>query len=162
MSIVTHTQNGATLVTALVLMVALTMVALAGIQSSSVQLQISNNDEETIHAYEYAQSVVDAVIEDTDNFAVGTTNGYTICMSAETGCNATPITLSETMFSSVNLQAKVTLVKVGPAPRMTNASDLENTTAAYFDVKGRYDETGNQGGKANVVQGLVKVISAGQ
>ena len=157
-----NTQHGTALITALVLLVALTMVSLAGIQSTSVQLQISGNDEETINAYEYAQSVVDAVIENQSNFSVGATNGYTICMSAETGCNDTPITLSETMFSSVNLQAKVTLVKVGPAPRMTNASDLENTTAAYFDVKGRYDETGNQGGKANVVQGLVKVISAGQ
>lgn len=155
-------QNGTALVTALVLLVALTMVSLAGIQSSSVQLQISGNDEETVLAYEYAQSVVDAVIENPAYFAVGAANGHTICLTAETGCNDTPITFSETMFSGVNLQAKVTLVKVGPAPRMYNASDLENTTAAYFDVKGRYDETGNRGGKANIVQGMVKVISAGQ
>ena len=155
-------QGGTALITALVLMVALTMVALAGIQSSSVQLQISGNDEETVHAYEYAQSVVDAVLEDNDNFPVGSSDGYTICMSSEAGCNATSITLSESMFSGVNLQAKVTLVKVGSAPRMVNASDLENTTAAYFDIKGRYDETGNRGGKANVVQGLVKVIATGQ
>jgi hypothetical protein len=155
-------QHGTALVTALVLLVALTMVSLAGIQSSSVQLQISGNDEETIQAYEYAQSVVDAVIETPSYFGVGVANGYTICMTDETGCNDTPISLSEDMFTGKTLQAKVTLVKVGPAPRMYNANDLENTTAAYFDVKGRYDETGNNGGKANIVQGMVKVISAGQ
>ena len=155
-------QKGTALISALVLLVALTMISLAGIQSSSVQLQISGNDEETVVAYEYAQSVVDAVIENSSYFPVGAANGHTLCMTAETGCNDTPISFTETMFAGKTLQAKVTLVKVGPAPRMYNASDLENTTAAYFDVKGSYDETTNNGGKAEVVQGLVKVISAGQ
>lgn len=158
----TLNQKGTALVTALVLLVALTMVSLAGIQSSSVQLQISGNDEETVQAYEYAQSVVDATIENPAYFSVGAANGHTICLAAEADCDDTPISFTETMFTGKNLQAKVTLVKVGPAPRMYNASDLENTTAAYFDVKGRYDETSNQGGKANIVQGMVKVISAGQ
>jgi len=158
-------QNGTALVSALVLLVALTMVSIAGIQSSNVQLQISGNDEETVQAYEYAQSVVDAVIEQPSYFPVGSAAGYTLCMTAETGCNDTPISFTEPMFSGVNLQAKVTLVKVGTAPRMYNANDLESTTAAYFEVKGHYDETANtvkRGGRSDVVQGLVKVISAGQ
>jgi Tfp pilus assembly protein PilX len=155
-------QKGAALITALVLLVALTLVALSGIQTSSVQLQISGNDEATVEAYEFAQSVVDAVIENSTNFVVGANIGYTTCMVAGPGCNATSINLTETMFSGVNLQAKVELLKIGQSPRLVNGNSMSQTNGAYFSIEGQYDETANNRGKSDVVQGYVMIIPTGQ
>jgi Tfp pilus assembly protein PilX len=155
-------QKGVALVTALVLLVALTLVALSGIQSTSVQLQISGNDEATVEAYEYAQSVVDAVIENSTNFVVGADIGYTTCLNAGPGCNATSINLTETMFSGVNLQAKVELLKIGQSPRLVNGNSMSQTNGAYFSIEGQYDETANNRGKSGVVQGYVMIIPTGQ
>jgi len=155
-------SSGTALITALVLLVALTLVALSGIQSTSVQLQISGNDEATVEAYEYAQSVVDAVIETSTNFVVGANNGYTNCLNAGAGCDASSINLTEAMFAGVGIQAKVELLKIGQSPRLVNGNSLTQTNGAYFSITGEYDETANNRGKSEVVQGYVMIIPTGQ
>jgi len=155
-------QSGTALITALVLLVALTLVALSGIQSTSVQLQISGNDEATVEAYEYAQSIVDAVIETSTNFVVGANNGYTTCLNAAPGCDTDTINLTEAMFAGIGIQAKVQLLKIGQSPRLVNGNSLSQTNGAYFSISGEYDETANNRGKSSVVQGYVMIIPTGQ
>lgn len=157
-------NQGAALVTSLVLLMALTMLSLSAIQSTSVQLQISGNDEATIEADQYAQSVIDAVIETSTNFVVGTSNGYTVCAANESGCNATTIALTDPMFTNVGVtsttgvQAKVVLIKTSTAPRLGNtASSAAAFSGAYFSIHGRYNETANNRGQSNVVQGFVMI-----
>lgn len=154
------TNKGTALITSLVLLMALTMVSLSAVQSTSVQLQISGNDEATVEAYQYAQSVVDAVIEQPSNFVVGTGAGFTLCAVAESGCDQVSIPLTSTMFSSVTgLQAKVEHLKTSAAPRMgANASSATAFDGAYFTIAGRYNETANNRGLSNVVQGFVMLI----
>lgn len=158
-------QSGTALITALVLLVALTMVALSSMQATSVQVQISGNDEASVEAYEYAQSVIDAVVETSTNFVVGADAGYTNCMVAETGCDATTLNLTQSMFSGKNLQAKVELLKIGQSPRLVNGNSMSQTNGAYFSISGKYDMTapadGNRG-KAEIVQGYVMIIPTGQ
>jgi len=154
-------NKGTALITALVLLVALTMIALSGVRSTSVQLLISGNDETTVEAYEFAQSVVDAVIENSTNFAMGTSPGFTSCLNNAAGCNNEAIDFTEAMFAGVNIQAKVVFLKSGPAPRKQNASSLAQTNGAYFDITGQYDETTNNRGKADIVQGFVLTIPNG-
>lgn len=152
-------NSGTALVTALVLLVALTIVSLSGMQATSMQIQISGNDEAAVEAYQYAQSVVDAVIEDNGNFVVGASDGYTLCASSEAGCDSVSITLGNSMFSGLGLQAKVELLKLSGAPRLSsNASSAAAFDGAYFKISGRYDETSNNRGKANVVQGYLMII----
>jgi len=156
-------QKGAALVTSLVMLMALTMISLAAMQTTAVQIQISGNDEATIEADQYAQSVVDAVIETSTNFVIGTTNGYTVCAAAETGCSAVNVKLNDPMFSSIinattGVQAKVELLKTGTAPRMAKyASSAANFSGAYFKITGRYNEIATNQGKSDVVQGFVMV-----
>jgi len=164
---ITATHNkGAALITSLVLMVALTMISLAAIQTTAMQVQISGNDEAIFEADQYAQSVVDAVIETSTNFVIGTTNGYTVCAASETGCDKVSLTLNDPMFSSVNgginattgVQAKVELLKTGTAPRMAKyASSAANFAGAYFKITGIYNELAKNRGKSNVAQGFVMV-----
>jgi len=160
-------NKGAALVTSLILMLALTMVALSAIQTSAVQVQISGNDEDTLTANQYAQSVVDAVIETPVNFIVGASDGYTVCAATATGCDKVAVTLpTNSMFTKVNggvndttgVQAKVKLLKTGTAPRLgANASSAAAFSGAYFTITGSYNETSNNGGKSSVVQGFVMV-----
>lgn len=157
-------DKGAALVTSLILLLALTMVALSAIQTSAVQVQISGNDESTLEANQYAQSVVDAVIETPVNFVVGASTGYTVCAASATGCDQTNITLGDTMFTKVGVsdttgvQAKVKLLKTGTAPRMgSKASSATAFSGAYFTVTGSYNEVANNGGKSSVVQGFVMI-----
>jgi len=163
-----HSQKnkGAALVTSLVLLLALTMVSLSAIQTSSVQVQISGNDAATLEADQYAQSVVDAVIEDPTNFVVGASSGFTVCAATASDCNQVSIPLKDTMFTSLQggvndttgVQAKVKLVKTGTAPRLgAKASSATAFSGAYFAINGSYNETSNDGGRSRVVQGFVMI-----
>lgn len=160
-------SKGAALVTSLILLMALTMVSLAAIQTTAVQVQISSNDQLTIEADQYAQSVIDNVIENSANFPVSNTSNYTICAVTGSGCNATGVTLSDPMFSTsavgINptdgVQAKVQYLKTGTTPRMaaSAASSANSFKSAYFSITGSYDKTGTggNGGKSTIVQGFI-------
>lgn len=155
-------NQGTALVTALVLLMALTIISVAGMHTTTGQLLISGNDEATVSANEIAQSVIDQVIETPSAFIVGSNNGYTVCTSGETGCNDTSITLSSSMFSGANVGARVELLKVGAAPRLVNGNSASVTNGAYFKVSGKYDNTSNDGGKSSIVQGYIMLLPTGQ
>jgi len=163
-----HSQKnkGAALVTSLVLLLALTMVSLSAIQTSAIQVQISGNDASTLEADQYAQSVVDAVVETPTNFVVGASSGYTVCAATASGCDQVAIKLTDSMFTSLpggvndttGVQAKVKLLKTSTAPRLgAKASSATAFQGAYFAITGSYDERSNDGGKSNVVQGFVMI-----
>ncbi len=164
-----HSQKhkGAALVTSLVLLLALTMISLSAIQTSAIQVQISGNDGSTLEANQYAQSVIDAVIETPTNFVVGASNGYTVCAATASGCDQVSIPLKDySMFTSIKggisdttgVQAKVKLVKTGTAPRLgAKASSATAFSGAYFAINGSYNETSNDGGRSSVVQGFVMI-----
>lgn len=158
-------NHGAALVTSLILLMALTLVSLSAVQSTAVQVQISGNDQDTVTADQYAQSVVDAVIEHSTNFVVGASPGYTVCAITDNNCNQYVNSLTDPMFNSggvsVNpnngVQARVTLVKTGTAPRLaTRASSAAQFEGAYFKITGSYNEP--KKAKADVVQGFVLVV----
>ena len=156
-----HT-SGTALVTALVLLVALTIVSLSGMQATTMQLQISGNDEAVVEATQVAQSIVDAVIENPDNFNVATIENYTVCATAGVGCDSESITLSDPMFATTGLQAKVQFLKETTPPRMQRASSAQYTKAAYYKITGGFDQTSNDRGRANVVQGYFTLHSGAQ
>lgn len=151
-------QRGATLVTSLVMLVALTIISVAAMSSTTSQLQIATNDEQMITAYEQAQSVVDAVMEQNGPFVILGDSGYTTCNTNVTGCDNYAITLSEPIFSSTNTQAKVELVNANyQMPRVAESSS-KYFQSTLFSVTGTYDETSSDQGKAEVVQGYVVLV----
>lgn len=154
----TTKQHGTALITSLVLLMALTMVSLAAMQSTTVQLQISGNDETTVDAFERAQSAVDALIDDGSYFVVGASTGYTVCTSGGTGCNANTIVMPGSMFASY-AEARVEYLQSSEtAPRMSNGSSGLRFGSATFSITGSYDATSGSGGRAEVVQGYTILI----
>ena len=156
-------NKGTALVTGLVLLLALTVIALSGIQMSSIQLLISSNDESAVASQEFAQSIIDEIIETPSNFKVGASNGYTRCTSND-DCDDETLTLTSTMFTSSNadITGSIELLRVSATPRMAQGNSASITQGAYFSISGSYDNTDNYGGKANVVQGYVMVLPTGQ
>lgn len=162
-------NHGAALVTSLILLMALTMVSLSAVQSTAVQVQISSNDQDTLNADQYAQSVVDAVIEHSTNFVVGASPGYTVCAASDTGCNQVINPLTATMFTptdnmqvspSDGVQARITLEKTGTAPRLASKpSSATQFYGAYFTITGSYNRTQENSGKATVVQGFIMLVN---
>lgn len=149
-------NKGAALITSLVMLMALTVISIAAMSSSTVQLQVAGNDESTLDAFERAQSVVDAVMDQNGPFILQGSSGYTTCYNIS-GCNnTTAITLSNSIFSGSGVQAKVTLISSSTANlRTTNASSASGTTSILYSVTGYYDDTGAGQGKAEVTQGYV-------
>jgi len=158
-----HKQmSGTALVTALVLLVALTIVSLSGMQATSVQLQISGNDEATVEAYQIAQSAVDAVLEDTPgNLAVGNEN-IKVCAVPGPDCDQVALTLNGTMFGSEGIQAKVELLNSNVKLRTgKGGNSVKQFKYAAFKISGQYDATSNNRGRATVVQGFYRLIKDG-
>lgn len=168
-------NKGAALITSLVLLMALTMVALSAVQTTAVQVLISNNDENTLDARQYAQSVVDTVIQNnSSNFIIGAKTGYTVCVvqDAANSCDKTGMTLTGNMFSKIGasatdgVQARIKFLKNGTAPRLNvnQASSASSFRGAYVSVTGSYDvppgssAPGKPDGKASVVQGYVMIL----
>lgn len=161
-------SNGAALVTALVLMVSLTMFALASMRGSTTQLTLSGNDEASVEAAERAQSIVDAVVDETSNFVVAGDEGYSVCTSNVSGCDKNTISLSGAPFSSSESDAvKARVVRLAPEsvslPRGVAETSGDKFDSALFSIRGEFDESGLNRGKATVVQGyLMLVPKAGQ
>ncbi len=155
-----HSNNkGAALVTSLVLLAALTIVSIAAMSSTTSQLQVVGNDEAMMDAHERAQSVVDAVMEQNGPFVIQGNAGYTVCNANVSGCNLNTITLTDSIFtSSTSIQAKVELANTNyTMPRVAESSS-KYFQSTLFEVSGAYDETSNNQGKAEIVQGYVVLV----
>lgn len=147
-------QDGAALITALVFLVALTVLTLASLGTSLLQLRMSGNEESTMKARQSAQAVTDNVVDNAStNFTVTGTVGYTNCTSNISGCNATGVSLTGTTFDSA-YSAKITRVTEEAPVRGYSASLYRGAT---FAVEAKYDKASLGQGKAVTTLGYVRV-----
>jgi type IV pilus assembly protein PilX len=80
-------QQGAALLTALIMLIAVTLLSLASLGTSMMELRMSGNEESSMQAFQSAQAAVDALIDQDEktpltafkNFAVTGSLGYTQC-----------------------------------------------------------------------------------
>lgn len=107
-------QQGAALLTALIMLIAVTLLSLASLGTSMMELRMSGNEESSMLAFQSAQAAVDAVIDQDEkspstaikNFAVVGALGYTKCSpntpvgtpGYPASCQATDITLPTVMI----------------------------------------------------------------
>ena len=155
-------QRGTTLIVGLMILVSVTLLAIMGIQSGIVQLQLSNVEQVNVESFERAQSVVDAVIEDSSNFIVGSDTGDTNCTADHPdGCDEESVTLTGTVFES-HVAAKVERLKPdrAPMPRGTETS-IDKFDAVLFGITGSYDNASSGQGRAEVAQGVLMLIPKG-
>ena len=63
-------QQGVVLVVALVLLVAITLLSLAGISTTTLELQMATNQQERVNAFQQAEAGIDGVVSNLNNFPV--------------------------------------------------------------------------------------------
>ncbi|MBI3575496.1 MAG: hypothetical protein HY083_07585 [Gammaproteobacteria bacterium] len=137
-------QHGAALITALVLLVALTVLTLASLGTSLLQLRMSGNEESTMKARQATQAVIDNVIDNAStNFTVTGDIGYT----------TTGVALTGTTFDSAS-SAKITRITKETS---VTGYDTSLYRGASFAVEAKYDKSSLGQGKAVTTQGYMRV-----
>jgi len=153
------TQRGASLFTALIMLLALSIVSLGSLTTSLMELRMANNAEAGMAAFQTAQAGIDAAVADEANsYVVKGTVGDTLCYGI-TGCNTT----MASMPAPAN-KDKVRITRVtdrGCPPRSSMGSSCDKQSAATFVTQSEYDGTLIGQGRADLVLGYIRLLPAG-
>lgn len=139
-------QQGVALLTALAFLAIITVIAVVAMQSSNTQMRMANSQEETAASRQVAQSCIDNVINNPDNFIVTGTPG-----TESTGVTVTA--LSEFVNTSLTL----TELDLMDAPRGIGSS-ADKFQASLFDVACAYDNSAAGRGKETLYQGFLLMV----
>lgn len=174
-----ETQGGAALFVALMFLIIITMLSLAAMRSSVLELRMASNQELKNTAFHRAQALVDATIGDTGNMPTLGDIDVTNCMASDpaassaTVCKSTGVVLDDAYLSddtfvdyfdgntdNGEIYARVT--RLAPlekaAPRSIGTSAAVYSVATY-EVDGNYDLSEIGLGKAHIREGLMLLIS---
>lgn len=164
-------QRGAALVIALVFLIAITLLGLTSIRSSTMELRMAMNEETRITALEQAQAMIDLVKSDEDNLPVqtgvagSTVNCYVVdnyTPPSNIPCTHATKTVNldtETGQLDGNVYTLVTRLTpaTSPAPRGLGMSG-DKFDVALFGVVGGYDRSDEGLGASEIEQGLIKPL----
>ena len=167
-------QDGVVLVVALVLLLAITLLSLAGMSTTTLELMMATNQQARVNAFQQAETGIDAVTSNLDNFRVTGPVGASRCTAefhnqryydatGEIDCDAFDLALPAG-FDLTRSRAVVERLPplLQPAPRFMEAS-FENLKVATFKIDSRYDAREVRGGRAEHAQGmLVTVLTTGE
>lgn len=163
-------QRGAALATALLILIVLTLLGLAAMRSSRLELKLSQNAESRVNARQSAQAIADGITQIDANLAIGSGPGFLACYRPASGiaqpdslpfsCAAPslPAPADEALraYSYARVQRE--------APEFLTTATLRgagNSGRSYdyarFTVTGGYDHGREGFGAAEVEQGVLKL-----
>lgn len=169
------------------MLIAVTLLSLASLGTSMMELRMSGNEESSMQAFQSAQAAVDAVIDQDEktpatapkNFAVVGPLGYTKCSpnipigtpGYPTGCQDTSIALppvlvdGKPVFDTDPTKGRGNIVAIerisdsGCPPRSTKlATSCSKQSAAVFRVDSVASKAHLGQGRGGVSQGYLKLI----
>lgn len=163
-------QRGAALATALLIMIVLTLLGLAAMRGSRLELKLSQNAESRVNARQSAQAIADGVTQVEASLAISNGAGYRACYlpgrdepqpdSVPFAC-ATP---SLGVPDDDSLRPYTYALAQREAPEFLSTATLRgagNSGRSYdyarFTVIGGYDHSSEGFGAAEVVQGVLKL-----
>lgn len=151
-----HRSRGAALITALVLLIVVTLLTVTAMRFSTLELRMAGNEQQRLAAFESAQAAIDSVIADTDNFPIIGAAGFTNCTANLTSCSRNDITLSGAPFDSTTHFVTVARLPPDtiPIPRGVETSS-DKFSAAAFSVNSFFDGSGIGTGSVRIVQGYL-------
>lgn len=164
-------QRGAALFTALMFLVVLTLISLAAMRSSTLEMRMATNDEARLSAFQRTQAVVDATIGETDNIKVVGAVGRRTCTGSSASdspdglaCDAYGINLADDDYDDDVADGiiKVAVTRLSPAeapaPRSLGTSAAVYSVAT-FKVDSLYDATADGLGRGRIVEGVMVLVS---
>lgn len=162
-------QRGVVLVVALVLLVAITLLSLAGISTTTLELMMATNQQERVNAFQQAEAGIDAIVSNLDNFPVTGPVGAERCTtdfdSTSKYYNATDVDCgSYNLVVPIGFSldySRVAVERIPPrlqaAPRWIETS-AEKLKVATFKVDSRHDARDTGGGRAEHNQGVIVTV----
>lgn len=170
-------QAGAALFTALLFLIIITMLSLAAMRSSMLELRMASNQELKNAAFQRAQAVVDATIGDSANMPSLADVNATNCMGSDpaaadvTVCDSTTVALDEGYLSTnlayfdgdlANGEVYSRVTRLAPlekpAPRSIGTSAATFSVATY-QIDAVYDLSDIGQGRSRIREGLMLLIS---
>lgn len=172
-SILIDRQRGTALFTSLIILAAVTILALGSLGTSMLQLQMANNEESTMQAFQLSQAAIDEVVDNREsNFIIVGALGDTVCTSNSSNSNCvTDRTISFSTNTIVNssgsttatmpwqnlIEIKRTSDEICPPRSKNSSSSCDKIKAANFDI---YSASRIYGSQAELHQGFVKLLPA--
>lgn len=160
-------ERGVVLVVALVLLVAVTLLSVAGISSTTLELRMATNQQARSTAFQEAESGIAAVKDDEDNFRVTGSVGSVRCTngfhdgryySADLSCSSTDLVVPDTFHLTLKRAAVTRLPPLlQSAPRFIETS-AEKLKVATYKIDSRYDARDQRGGRAEHNQGRIITV----
>lgn len=169
---VRSTQQGAALFTALMFLIIITMLSLAAMRSSVIELRMASNQELKNTAFHRAQAIVDATIANSANMPTLGAVGATNCLpDVTTACTTKTVDFADNFldgevayFDNDLENGEVTAIVTRLAPLQAPAPRTIGTSAsiysvATFEISGDYDLREIGQGKSEINEGVMVLIS---
>ena len=155
-------QEGAVLIVSLIILVVITVLGVAGVNSGVMEMRMSANEEVRTLALQTAQAAVDEVAEETSSFVVIGLPGDVVKCSANLSCADTTLSLSgpaSTVHDEIQIKRIFPEYGNPNATRRTgNEASIEKFQSSYFQIEAEHDSTENAGGRAKLVQGYMVLV----
>lgn len=166
-----RSQRGAALFTALMFLIVLTLISLAAMRSSTIELRMATNDEARMTAFQRTQAVIDATIADTNNVQVLGDVGRRVCTGTSASdtpdnesCDVYEIDLADDTYDTDVDEGRIKVAVTRLSPAEAPAPRAIGTSAAVysvanFQVDALYDGTEDGLGRGRIVEGVMVLIS---
>ena len=162
-------QAGVALITALILLVIITVLALSAMRTGTQELRMALNAEHKTAAVQKAQALSDAVVANPLSTPVVGLMGRRVCLgdlpANEPGCTAGALlTLPAGVDEALDLQAgdrrfaavERAAPEVGPCPR--GAGFSAEIRCAAFRVHSNFDGAVGRRGRADLYEGVLVLV----
>jgi Tfp pilus assembly protein PilX len=156
-------QRGVVLVSALILLVIITLLSMSAMRVSITELRMAGNQETSVASFQSSQALSDAVIDATASTPVIGDPGYTICTGAGANCNIENWRLPTGMYTDqMNtgvMNAVITRLSpaLRPPPRGLGSS-ADKFSAAAFSITSTFDMADQGLGRDTVVEGVLVLV----
>lgn len=150
---------------ALIFLVAITLLTVASMRSSSIGMRMAQNEQARISAEQGAQSLADAIVSNPASTSVVNDVGYTVCTTGETGCDSNALVPSDSTVAAAVSSGYVTarVERLEPLFRNpyrsgTGASGLGDFEMATFEVIATFDRSAAGLGRQTVAEGVMVLV----
>lgn len=150
---------------ALVFLVAISLLTVASMRSSSIGMRMAQNEEARISAEQGAQSLADAIVSNAASTPVVNDVGFTACTSGESGCDVSTLVPDDsTVAAAVSagyVSARVERLEPlyrNPYRSGAAASGLGDFDMATFQVIATFDRSAAGLGRQRVAEGVMVLV----
>ena len=143
-------QKGVVLIVVLMMLIGITLISIATVNTSVMELRMARNAEFGVNNFQTALSAVDFVMSDPANLP---TVGPLM--------QPTPVTLTGSVFTATAgdtvTASAIRVGECGLPPRMGAANSLMAFSAFEYEITANLDKNGSGRGQTGVVQGFLQM-----